>query len=298
MTTMTDKTGRFHIPVIRTGEHMSVWISAQGFAKRHVAEPVYPATDGSYSDGTYSTDNLIFKLKGLGIIEGQVIGPNGNSLVWAPLSLSTTVRYPNRGEATSNHFRAITDEQGHFRMEDVPPGTHLLYYPWSGPSKGEVSSGRWRAFHGPDERWPSAPVKGICAAKVIKLGDGELCGIVIDLSKSTCAVEGQVHDTHGRVVADAMVSLYWVCPNGSGWGPVNGKGYPPVATDAEGRYRLQNLPPGDWHIRTWHDKVEQQSEPVPIELKPGRTIQQDLTLSGQPELDALKTDVQSGMEKR
>jgi peroxiredoxin/protocatechuate 3,4-dioxygenase beta subunit len=290
VTTMTDKTGRFHIPVIRTGEHLSVWISALGFAKRE-AVYVYPATDGPYSDSTYSTDNLIFKLKRLGIIEGQVIGPNGKSLVWAPLSLSTTVRYPNHGASTSNHFRAITDEQGHFRMEDVPPGTHLLYYPWSGPSKGEVSSGRWRAFHGPDERRPSAPVKGVCAAKVIKLGDGELRGIVIDLSKSTCAVEGQVHDTHGRVVADAMVSLYWV--HSIGWESVN----TPVATDAQGRYRLQNLPPGDWHIRTWHDKVKQQSEPVPVELKQGRTIQQDLALSGQIELDALRTDVQGGLKK-
>ena len=290
VTTMSDKTGRFHIPVIRTGEHLSVWISAPGFAKRESVS-VYPATDRPYSDGTYSTDNLIFKLKRLGIIEGQVIGPNGKSLVWAPLSLSTTVQYPNHGEWTSNHLRAITDKQGHFRMEDVPPGTHLLYYPWSGPSRGEVSSGRWRAFHGPDERWPSAPVKGVCAAKVIKLGDGrELRGIVIDLSKSTCAVEGEVHDTHGRVVADAMVSLYWV--QSSGWSSVNGKGYPPVATDAEGRYRLQNLPPGDWHIKTWHDQVKQQSKPVPIELKPGRTIQQDLALSGQLELDATRTDVQ------
>ncbi len=291
-TIRTREDGSFVMPLILIGpgEHGSFTnITAPGFDTRESVNVERGI------DGTFYPDGLKIKLYRLVSIAGRVYGINGKPLAGAPLSLSTTVQYPSQGEWTSNHLRAITDEQGHFRMEDVPPGTHLLYYPWSGPSKGEVSSGRWRAFHGPDERWPSAPVKGVCAAKVIKLGDGrELRGIVIDLSKSTCAVEGQVHDTHGRVVADAMVSLYWV--HSSGWGFVNGKGYPPVATDAEGRYRLQNLPPGDWHIKTWHDQVKQQSKPVPIELKPGRTIQQDLALSGQPELDAPRTAVQVEVE--
>src|SRR5208282_5240094 len=91
--------------------------------------------------GSIPADGTV-QLKRPGAIEGRVLGPDGKPLVHAPLSLDTLVEYPKGTVGTGNHLRAISDEQGRFRIEGVPPGKHRLYYPWSGPTRGEVDSGR------------------------------------------------------------------------------------------------------------------------------------------------------------
>ncbi len=218
----------------------------------------------------------------LGSVEGQVIGPDGKPLPNAPLSLTTAGDFG----LVSNALRAVTDEAGRFRIDNVPPGTHLLYYPWSGPTRGDVDSGRWRAYHGPGERWPSVPVENVRGAALVEMDEGrERCDVVVDLSKSTCSVEGRVFDSEGRLAVGAEVHLFWKLPNAQGPWPEDS--HPPAVTDSEGRYRLVNLPPGDWHIAARHRQVEGRRGLLPVRLEPDRTIKKDLHLPQPVLVDAM-----------
>lgn len=165
-------------------------------------------------------------------------------------------------------------------MKNVPPGTHLLYYPWMGPSTAEVKSGIWDKYKKPGERYPSAPIKAVLAAKIVEVKEGQkIDDIVVDLSRSTCSVTGQVLDITGRPAAAAKVCLYW--KHAGDTEGITGRGYRPTETGVDGRYKLENLPPGKWHINAWHEQVKQNADPVPLELVPGKTVQQDLRLGGE-----------------
>jgi len=267
----TDEDGRFAAPALDPGELMTVRVEAPGFICREGYDLVR-SQDGHYV-------NMEIEMHWPARLAGRLIGPDGRPLPTAPLSLTTTEEYPHSAAVTINHVRAITDEEGRWKMEDVPPGVHLLYYPWEGPTKGEVESGTWRAFCKTDEVCPSAPIKGVCGAVVIEVGDGEdLDDIVMDLSKSTCAVEGRVCDAAGRPIADARVVLTWKHSNG--WNNAHGEGYPPGFTDEDGYYRLENLPPGSWHLTALRDEIDGRADLVAIELEPGRTVKADLMLAG------------------
>jgi nitrous oxidase accessory protein NosD len=73
--------------------------------------------------------------------------------------------------------------------------------------------------------------------------------------------------------------MLWVFDGGSFI--CHGEGYEPAVTDRNGSYRLENLPPGKWHIEAWHEQVKENMDPVPLELVRGRTVQQDLQLGGE-----------------
>ncbi|MBN1359079.1 MAG: carboxypeptidase regulatory-like domain-containing protein [Sedimentisphaerales bacterium] len=271
----TDSEGHFAVPPVDPGEHINLTIEAAGYC-------TYDSIDlGRRTDGSYWPEGLTFTLRRTGAIEGTVLGPDGLPLAGAPLSLTTT--RTDGGGVTSNHLRAITDASGHFRIDSVPPGIHLLYYPWSGPLASEVDSGRWQAFRQPGQRWPSAPVEDVLGAVTIELDEAEeITDALIDLSKSTCAIEGQVRDTGGRFVGGAKVAFTWKITNAnlSAWGPFGSEGYTPAVTDSQGRYRMTGLPPGDWHIKASHPNISSEADLVPVHLGPGRTVRQDLRLPG------------------
>ena len=113
---------------------------------------------------------------------------------------------------------------------------------------------------------------------------------MIDLSQSTCTAEGRVSDSAGRPVAGAKVSLYWKISGHAS--SIASKEYGPALTDSHGWYRLENLPPGDWHVRAWHDQPSIHSDEVPIRLVQDRTIRRDLTLPRRLEVDKLKANEQ------
>jgi len=287
-TIKTGKDGSFVIPYIEPGESGSFTnITAPQFDTRDHVDFVHRI------DGTYFPDDRTIQLFRLGSIAGTVLDRDGKPLAGAPLSLSTHVQYPRSGSHTTNHLRAITNENGVFRM-DVPPGNHLLYYPWTGPTQGEVDDGKWDTWRKPGELYPSAPIKDVLAAQFIKIDNGQAVGdIVIDLSKSTCAVEGRVRDINGQPVAGAKIGLSCVYEGGRWVLPMSAD-YKEPLTDKDGQYRFENLMPGEWHIYAWHDKVKQRNDPVPVELIPGKTTEQDLYLAGSVEAtkEKNKTDVQ------
>jgi len=213
-----------------------------------------------------------------GVLEGIVLGPDGEPLAHAPLSLTAF----HHG-LKCNALRAIADEQGRWRMENVPPGRHLLYYPWEGPTNVEVAQGIWDKYKKPGEVYPSAPIKGICGAMIINgdqdVAEGEtISNIVMDLSQSTAAAEGRVTDADGRPVEGIEVFLRWKWARGAV--DVHGEDFPPAVTDSEGHYRLEHLPPGKWTLRAWYQQSDSSSSDVPVELEKEQTTRQDLRMKG------------------
>ncbi|TWU37855.1 Methicillin resistance mecR1 protein [Novipirellula aureliae] len=213
-----------------------------------------------------------------GSIEGKVLGPDGKPLRRAPLSISTYCDFAHMSISTGNHMRAMTDDQGTFRFEDVPPGEIVLYYPWDGPTGSEVRSGKWLAPDSHSQGTPKPPTQGICWVKVLHAKEGQAVDpIVVDLSKSRCVVEGRVTDEQGEPVGNVTVQPLW--KRDGGYFSVHGNATLPAnVTDAEGRYRITGLPPDAIHLAVWGRGSERQIEfePTPVHLTANSPLHRNL----------------------
>jgi len=275
-TVTTDANGQFPLPQLDESTHLTLTIRADGYAPRGLV-PLWRNADGEYAN------KGVYELHRMGRLEGTVLGPDGKPLAAAPLSVTTTEKYPNFSSMTSNHHRGITDAQGRFSI-DVVPGRVLLYYPWSGPTSGEVQAGTWAAWTKPGQVYPSAPIEGVYAFQRIELDDGQVVkGLVLDLSRSTAAVEGRVLDRTGRTVPNAKISP--ISKGGEGWMQFSPY-YPSAVTDANGQYRLERLPAGAWHIKA---RFEDSEAEMPVELSENKTALADVQMKISVEELAAKT---------
>ena len=174
-------------------------------------------------------------------------------------------RSSSAGGSIANAMRTISDDQGNWRIDDVPAGTHILYYPWEGPTQDEVEQGRWRALKPAGQE---VPLKDICGALVVNVRDGQnVGGLVLDLARSTCRITGRVLDQHGQPVVGAAVIFFrraeHVEPKGKstfGAGLTGNAAYSIPPTDAAGRYEIHNFPPGDWNVRVTLGQAETSGE--------------------------------------
>ncbi|MCK5175128.1 MAG: hypothetical protein KAR47_17165, partial [Planctomycetes bacterium] len=180
--TITDSVGRFPMPSIYIdleGKTVSfdATITAEGFLDRRDV-PL-----GEYDNGSGTIDLF----RGMSV-EGVVIGPDGQPLGKAPLSLSTQTLYehPSSGCGGCYDIHMTTEEDGYFRLENVPPGLHILQYP-----------GRSANCDDPEP----LPAQNVSGAAVLKVEDGrDVEGVLIDLSESTCSVTGRIADEKGRPI--------------------------------------------------------------------------------------------------
>ncbi len=110
----------------------------------------------------------------------------------------------------------------------------------------------------------------------LHLGDGQtLSGLVLDLSKSVAVAEGRVVDRDGKPLQGAQVSLCWKTPGGVSYtNPPDG--IAPAKTDGQGRYHLENLPMGPWHL--WASIGRAVSDPMPVRLSETPAVAPDLVL--------------------
>ena len=172
-------------------------------------------------------------------LSGRVLGPDGKPLAKAPLSIDTWVRTPQKTCSTTNYRETITDSQGRFSMTRLPPGSHVLYYPSHAPR--------------------SIPVQGLCGALVVEPTDGQqLTGLVLDLSRSTAAVEGWVFGPDGEPIAGASVLL----GRFHKWKGMSGSAGPNLSspkTDAQGYYKITGIAPGQWQIHPFHPRYQRPS---------------------------------------
>ncbi|MCH7228904.1 M56 family metallopeptidase [Haloferula sp. A504] len=286
---VSDASGQVPIPDADNGDgrEARLWLraEAEGYLSRwhHYDMDIRSRPDGTWEDQRY----LMLKA---GVVSGRVLDAEGRPLPGAPLSVSTHCNFEDhwqgKGDAPhgmsagiSNHLRAITDENGEFRIEGAPPGSAMVYYPWSGPLAGE--NARWAKWTRPGEPFPQAPVTDRAWVGILSLDEGEqVAGLVADLSKSTATVEGRVVDGRQRPVPDAQVWVVWKAGNYSKLSlPWSFEGARSV-TGPDGRFRLSGLPPGEAGLLVKHKQLESGNEAVPVTLESGQSRRVDLSLQG------------------
>ncbi|MCF7731805.1 MAG: ankyrin repeat domain-containing protein [Akkermansiaceae bacterium] len=248
------------------------------------------------AEGEWDEEPVVL-LKG-GIVTGRVFGPDGEPLAGAPLSMTTRCDYGacwrGDGEAphggswmTANHLRAISDANGVYRFDGVPAGEVFFYYPWEGPTQGEVDSGKWQAWTKPGQDYPQPPVTDRGWVQALQFAEGERReGVDVDLSKSTASVEGQVVDSAGQAVGGAKVRATW---NIEG---INRHSLPDsfqgghATTGPDGGFRLTGLPPGVVVLAVSHETLKPPRQPVEVRLMVAETSRNKVIMSGRQERGA------------
>ena len=260
-TATTDAGGAFPLPELKPGEQAQLHVSARGFLPLENAY-LSRTAEGQY----YLSGEWPIRLSRPSTLSGRVLGPDGKPLAGASLSITTW----SRNYFRSNQCRVTTDALGRFTFENIPPGSHTIYYP------GECA--------------PSVPAKGVYGSLIVEPADGQNPkDLTIDLSQSTASVEGQVFGPDGKALADTKVILCryheWK-ENGSsgGAGP-----YAIVpATDNQGRYKLTGIGPGQWDIRPYHTRFQRPSPHQLVTLAPKQTVRQNLQV---PERNDPENDI-------
>ena len=272
--------GSYDIPRLPGVEQFQVFVFADGyypFDRFHFNIEGFVDQQGrtrilSRDDGLSRTIHLVRPA----VIAGKVIGPDGKPLAGAPLSISTYCDLEHMSCSTGNHMRAITDDDGLFRFEQVPPGEIVLYYPWAGPNRLEVRDGKWSKWTKPSQTYPSPPTEGPCWVKVFDVVENQQFDeVVVDLSKSTCVLEGRVTDRRGQAVKGVNVNPLW--KRRGGYYSVHGMdALPAISTDDEGRYHITGLPPGEVHVGVHSKNPKIEIEPVAVRLHVGTSTRRDL----------------------
>jgi beta-lactamase regulating signal transducer with metallopeptidase domain len=269
---LSDAEGRFLWPAVDHREAFAfvAQVRASGYWPRKEVD-VVRRVDGTFMD----TEICLHRSARL---SGILFGPDGKPLAHAPLSMHTYQRYPHTAAMTSNHLRSFSDINGKWTFEAIPPGQILVFYPWMGPTMGEVNAGIWDRWKKPGETYPSAPIKGVCAFLSLTVEDGAVIDeLRIDLSRSVCALEGDVTDRQGKPVRGARVSALMELPYGR-QSFHDGSAFPPAQTDSTGHYRLAGLPAGLWHIRATDADYKNGGKLIPVQLRPGQAAQRNLTV--------------------
>lgn len=295
---LSDADGKVPIPDVDDPkvQTINLRVQAEGYVPRrfnHSAQltrrrdnPENPWFTGAI-DGEYHTKLVLLEA---GTITGRVLDADGQPLAGASLSMTTHCVYSdywqgdgkspsNNSYMVANHLRAITDENGEYRFDGVPPGELLVYYPWEDPIMGEVKSGRWRQWTEPGQRYPQPPVTDRAWGTAVTFKEGQsLTDLDVDLSRSTAQVDGQVVDKAGQPVPDASVHAVFRLDDVRklSWPDSFHRGR--ATTDADGRFRLSGLPLGTFGLYVKHDQLKSPETAPELELESDRTSEIRITL--------------------
>jgi len=207
-------------------------------------------------------------------IEGVITGTDNELLANADISLSTLVHWKHPSETYSGcfDFHVSSDGQGYFKIEQVPPGVHLLYYPGRGAGCNDAK----------------VPVKNVCGAVVLKAKDGEnIDDIVLDLSESTCKITGKIVDKTGQPIEGAKANIYAELKmQGEGWSSGSTAYFhSSQLTNSDGQFLLENLPKGQWVINASYPYVKGRntitSSNIQVYLNSGGQAYHEITLKRQ-----------------
>jgi beta-lactamase regulating signal transducer with metallopeptidase domain len=256
----TDAQGKFSLPELKLGETVGLTVSAAGLlpVKEHLS--LIRNDSGYYLD----TGEWPIELFRAVTLSGRVLGPDGKPLAGAPLSLDTWTHSKNISCAVGNYRKAITDEQGRFTMERIPPGSHVLYYPGQAPR--------------------SIPAKGVYGALVLEPKEGQqLSGLVLDLSQCTASVEGRVIGPDRKPMAGVTVNMgrfrEWKLTSVGGMSGGGGPHASSPKTGADGRYKLTGIGPGQWQVTLSLPHSQRGSLSEIVTLVPGQTVHKDLRVT-------------------
>jgi protocatechuate 3,4-dioxygenase beta subunit len=249
----TDDTGRFTFDGVTSGA-VVIAIDAEGFAPRSDE-----SIDPLLAAGGLGAVTLFRSCE----VRGRVFDLRGLPLAKAPVSMSIYAPYPEGPSFRPNAVRAVTNEAGEFVFENVPPGRHLVIYPWQGAAGRATRIG--------------APVVDKCCTAFVQLAEGQVAPEVsLDLATSRCALEGKVTDGDGSAVGDVEVRVFAQMADNVTCS-IHGPDYPAGRSSPEGNYRLDGLPPGEW-IVVAASPTHGRSQPTKVYLTPGRNTTCNLVL--------------------
>jgi RNA polymerase sigma-70 factor (ECF subfamily) len=234
---MTAADGTFSIEGMPAGQVQRFLVRKEGFL------PFQESKDGPAIVGTSLAPDkpldVTVRLRKGATLKGRVTASSGNPVPKAEV-------YFAWAEVIGNSFNSYrtpsttTDEDGKYSLPSAGPGTGIMVVRAEGYHLPDLPPDLSRALSG------SGIPEGL---RVTVPGTGE---VVKDLVLTSCGwVEGRVVDADGKPVAGAAVSLDVPVP------PAIGRWMEPIAaapvwTDAEGKFRLDGLAPGEVVIRATH----------------------------------------------
>ncbi|MHC4169270.1 MAG: MSCRAMM family protein, partial [Planctomycetota bacterium] len=246
----TDADGRFSFNGYGNSSHQIFNVTANGFLPKERLT-VDRMTDGRYRYRERATrENNVIQLQRPGKISGTAIAADGKPLANAELRLSAANPYSQKDPITT----VTTDSEGKFAAEDIASGPFLLSYADlrrvpHGRGIREVYGGLWGAV-----RLETAEA-------------GQLTDIVLDLSKSVCALEVEVVRESGEPATEISFTLDAAMEGGTyPYAPI----FHVTRASNDGVYRFEGMPPGARHLRLSYPQGGKHTE-LDIELTPVKT---------------------------
>ena len=154
-------------------------------------------------------------------VAGRVADAKGTPVAGARVVATSFA--PQRGMDTSPP--ALTAEDGSFRIENLPPGMTLLRVRAEGCAQADYPNNEWEALQ-------QGPAPESCSVKIPEEGEARKDLVVVRGG----SVSGAVADRDGKPVPGLQVTVS-ASKNSVGGGT--------GTTDAEGKFRLEGVAPGD-----------------------------------------------------
>ncbi len=210
-------------------------------------------------------------------VQGQIIQqPGGQPIRKAKVSLSAS----GEGQGDEADLVAVTDADGHFKIEDVKPGTYRVAYDHSGFVDAE------KRHHG--------------NRMLLSLEAGQEIKDLIFHMAPAAVITGKVTDIDGdpapRVSVAALPPHFWQDrePMASGWGVTNDLGEYRISDLAPNRYTVVAEPPtrlaqtaqpakaaeknGPIYVATYYPGTSDRSHALPLDLHAGDEVPVNITL--------------------
>ena len=239
---ITDEGGAYRIPNLPVGTYSIDCRSAERFG----AQKSRRVTVGSQD-----VENVDFRLMLEASIVGRVLDDNKEPVPNMQVSL---VAYEYFKGSAGYFYRNMgsTDDRGQFTIAQIEPGTpyYLLAQKQSGalPTRSEVPLDPARRAAVPARTfYPNSPVKEGAMRIVLRPGEARE-GVDIQLKKvASLCVEGVLSTPNGPAAITFTLE-----PQDPGSGLSEGRGHfnslPTGHTAADGRYRICELPAGDYRL--------------------------------------------------
>jgi beta-lactamase regulating signal transducer with metallopeptidase domain/protocatechuate 3,4-dioxygenase beta subunit len=201
-------------------------------------------------------------------ISGTVLGSDGKPLAGVPLA----VDYFNQRGTWANPRRIQSDEQGSFKIDDLPPGDIFIRYE---KRQDDVS-----------KRADDAQL----FISHVQAQDGQqIENVVVDLSQAKCVLEGQVVDHDGKGIANASVKATFAAS------AMRLAHYAWARTDQDGRYRIGGLPPHEFLVSaSTKNHYGGLGERVKLEMGAAKTIRLLGYIPGHPAPEPKPDDARWG----
>jgi protocatechuate 3,4-dioxygenase beta subunit len=201
-----------------------------------------PGTPIDLADGQ-AFDKATIALPRGAVLTGRVTDENGNPLT--RVQVYTLLALPGSSRTTRAGGGAQTDDLGQFRLYGLTPGDYVVaaeargntFVPPDAPPETEAEKiGLLSTFY------PGTPDEA--AAQRVRAKAGmETGGIEIRVvSGRLLHINGSVIDSQGRAMPRANGTLY---SRGAGGGMMSTFGF---STDAQGRFQMRNIPPGNYRL--------------------------------------------------